>query len=313
MIAVQISSYGGKEALTINKKAARPKLSRGQILVEVGAAALNPVDNAIMSGYMKDIVPLSFPITLGGDFSGVVVEVGEGVTNFRIDDKVYGQAIVLNGGSGTLAQFVAANAANTAKMPKLMNFVEAASLPLAGVSALQAIEENINLKADQKILIHGGAGGIGSIAIQMAKNLGAYVAVTVSTDDKPYVKKLGADKVIDYTKEAFEEILTDYDAVLCLVGGETINKSFKVLRKDGVLVSLVGLPEPELAGKYHVTAIRQLTATSTGNLNRLTELVDTGKIKVHVAKVFQLNQALEAFTYLTEGHPKGKVVVRIND
>jgi alcohol dehydrogenase len=147
------------------------------------------VDSAIRAGYLKEILPLKFPATLGGDFSGVIVQVGEGVSDFKKGDKVYGQAIIWNGGSGSLAEFAAANAVNTGKQPKSINDIEAASLPLAGVSALQALEENIKLKAGQKILIHGGAGGIGSIAIQIAKGLGGYVATTASAKDKDYSRE----------------------------------------------------------------------------------------------------------------------------
>lgn len=313
MIAVQINAYGGNEVIIINNNALKPKQSRGQVLVEVSAAGLNPVDNAIKAGYMKDIVPLQFPITLGGDFSGIVVEVGEGVSNFKKGDKVYGQAICVNGGSGSLARYVAANVSNTGKMPKHLNFVEAASLPLAGVSALQAVEENIKLKAGQKILIHGGAGGIGAIAIQIAKHLGGYVATTVSADDKEYVKELGADEVIDFRKEAFEDLLTEYDAVLALVGGETFNKSLQVLKKGGILVSLVGQPDKELAENYQVRVIQQMTDTNSDRLKRVAELVEAGKIKAQIDSVFSLNQSVEAFRHLSEGHPRGKVVVRISD
>jgi len=313
MKAVQINTYGGNEVLEINENAAKPSITTGQVLVEVHAASLNPVDGAIRAGYLKEMVPLSFPATLGGDFSGVVTELGEAVSDFKVDDPVYGQAILLNGGSGSLAQFVAANTVNTARKPQNVNYVEAAALPLAGVSALQALEEHIKLEPGQKILIHGGAGGIGTIAIQLAKSLGGYVATTVRADHKNYVKELGADQVIDYQNEAFEEMLKEFDAVLDTVGGETTNKSFKVLKKGGILVSMLGQPDPELAEKYGVTAIGQSTNTNTQHLNRLAELIDGGKIKVQVDKVFPLEQAREAFKHLEEGHPRGKVAMKIKD
>jgi NADPH:quinone reductase-like Zn-dependent oxidoreductase len=313
MKAVQINSYGGSEVITINNNALKPVPARGQVLVEVSAAGLNPVDKGVSAGFGKDMVHLSFPITLGGDFAGVIVQVGEGVSGFKLSDKVYGQALCLNGGSGSLAPFVAANVSNSAIMPKHLNFVEAASLPLAGVSALQALEENIKLKSGQKILIHGGAGGIGSLAIQIAKYLGAYVATTASTDNKDFVKKLGADLVIDFKKEDFEKSISGYDAVLDLVGGETTNKSYSVLKKGGILVTLIGKPDPESDKKYQVKSLVMMTNTNTKNLNRLTELLDIGKIKPQIDKVFTLSQAIEAFKHLSEGHPRGKVVVRIND
>lgn len=313
MKAAQINTYGGNEVLEINENASKPTLAQGQVLVEVHAVSLNPVDRAIRAGYLKEMVPLSFPATLGGDFSGVVAEVGEAVSDFKVGDPVYGQAILLNGGSGSLAQFVAANAANTARKPQNVSYIEAAALPLAGVSALQALEEHIKLEKGQKILIHGGAGGIGTIAIQLAQSLGGYVATTVRTDDKNYVKELGADQVIDYQNEAFEEMLKEFDAVLDTVGGETTNKSFKVLKKGGILVSMLGQPDPELVEKYGVTAIGQSTNTNTQHLNRLAELIDSGKIKVELDKVFPLEQVQEAFKHLEQGHPRGKVVVKIED
>lgn len=313
MKTAQINTYGGNEVLEINENASKPTLAQGQVLVEVHAASLNPVDRVIRAGYLKEMVPLSFPATLGGDFSGVVAEVGEAVSDFKVGDPVYGQAILLNGGSGSLAQFVAANAANTARKPQNVSYIEAAALPLVGVSALQALEEHIKLEKGQKILIHGGAGGIGTIAIQLAKSLGGYVATTVRTDDKNYVKELGADQVIDYQNEAFEEMLKEFDAVLDTVGGETTNKSFKVLKKGGILVSMLGQPNPELVEKYGVTAIGQSTNTNTQHLNRLAELIDSGKIKVELDKVFPLEQVQEAFKHLEQGHPRGKVVVKIED
>jgi len=311
MIAVQINSFGGPEVIAINNNAPKPVPSPNQMLVEVYAASLNPVDKGIAAGYLKDMVHL--PATLGGDFSGVVVQVGEAVTDFKKGDKVYGQAIILNGGSGTFAQFVAANAANTALQPDHINFAEAASLPLAGASALQALEGHIQLKAGQKILIHGGAGGIGSIAVQIAKNLGGFVAATAGAKDMDYVKSLGADKVIDFQSEKFEEILKDYDAVLDTVNGETTAKSLKVLKKGGIIVTLLAPADPALVEKFHVIAIAQMTNTITKKLHRLTDLVNTGKVKPQVDKVFPLDKTLDAFKHLSEGHPRGKVVIKIKD
>ena len=284
MIAVQINSFGGYETLTINNNAPKPVPGSNQLLVEVYAASLNPVDNGIASGYMKEMIHL--PATLGGDFSGVVVQVGNEVSDFKKGDKVYGEAFIVNGGSGSFAQFVVANAANTAHQPKQINFVEAASLPLAGASALQAVEGHIKLKTGQKTLIHGGAGGIGSIAVQIAKNLGAFVTVTVSANDKDYAKSLGADKVIDFRNEKFEDILKDYDAVFDTFSGDTTTRSFKILKKGGIIVSMLAPPDHKLAEKYQVTAIGQSTNTNTKKLNRLTDLVNAGKLNHRLLKYF---------------------------
>jgi NADPH:quinone reductase-like Zn-dependent oxidoreductase len=309
MKAVQYSNYGGIDVLKVVTDVDKPVIHDGQVLVEIEAASINPVDYKVRLGYMKDFAPLKFPATIGGDFAGVVKETRGGDSAFKVGDKVYGQAIVLNGGSGSIAEFVAANIANTAHAPKTIDFLKAAALPLVGASAVQAIENAIKLKKGQKILIHGGAGGIGSIAIQLAKSIGAWVATTVSEKDVSFVKELGADIVIDYHKQQFDKDLKDFDAVLDLVGAEATEKSIKVLKKGGILVSLAGRPDEALAQKSDVTAMGQMTATDTKHLDRLAELVDKGVIRIHVDKVFTIDRVLEAFTYAESSHPRGKVVL----
>ncbi|MBI2598399.1 MAG: NADP-dependent oxidoreductase [Candidatus Diapherotrites archaeon] len=197
------------------------------------------------------------------------------------------------------------------KKPKKANFVEAASMPLAGISAWQALSEHMNLSAGQKILVHGGAGGIGSNAIQIAKHLGAFVAATVSPEDKQFVKKLGADQVIDYKSEPFERLVNNFDAVFDTVGGDTYKKSFQVLKKDGIIVSMLEQPDNELVKKFGVRVISQFTQVSSEKLSKLGELVDRGKIKVFVDKTFPLIKAAEALDYLQKGHHRGKVLLKI--
>lgn len=311
MKAVQINFYGGVEVLEINENAPVPQPSKGQVLVENHAASINPIDWKIRAGYLKEMAPLSFPTTLGGDFAGIVTEVGEGVTDFKVGDEVYGSAIVLNGGSGSFAQILASNTANMAHKPKSIDFIQAAALPLVGSSAIQALEEHIKLQNGQKILIHGGAGGIGHIAIQLARALGGYVATTVAGKDLEFVKLQGADEAIDYQTQAFEKVLKDYDAVFDTVGDDVTDKSFKVLKRGGVIVSMLGQPNQELAQILAVTAIGQNTITNTKHLNRLAQLVDDGKIRPHVDKVFPLKEAKEAFQHLEEGYSQGKVVLKI--
>lgn len=311
MKAVQINSYGGNDVLEINENAPKPSPAKSQVLAEVYATSINPIDWKVRAGYLKEMVPLQFPATLGGDFAGVICEVGEDVGNFKVGDEVYGQGGILNGGSGSFAEFVAANVGKVAVKPKSADFIEAGALPLAGVSALQALEDHIHLAKGQKILIHGGAGGIGHFAVQLAKSQGAYVATTVSTRDMEFTKSLGADEVIDYESEAFDEKLTDFDAVFDTVGGETTDKSFKVLKKGGIIVSMVGQPNEELAQKYGVSALGQNTDANPERLARLSKLVEDGKIKVHIDKVFPPEQAKEAFGHLEEGRHQGKVVLKI--
>jgi alcohol dehydrogenase len=196
----------------------------------------------IREGYMAQMLPLKFPATLGGDFSGVVVEVSSSVSGFKKGDEVYGQAGTLRGGSGSFAEFVLADIKVTARKPKNIDHVEAAALPLTGVSAWQALVDHIGLSRGKKILIHGGAGGIGTMAIQLAKYLGAYVATTASAKDMEYVQELGADEVIDYKNQSFQDMLKNFDAVFDTVGGDTYEKSFKVLRKGGIIVSMLEQP-----------------------------------------------------------------------
>src|SRR5918911_298152 len=188
MKSVQIKSYGGSDVIEINQMTPTPNLTTGKVLINVKVAGINPIDWKIREGYMQQMIPLQFPSTLGMDFSGVIKQVGEGVpsSNFKQDDEVYGQAGVTNGGSGAFAELALANVKHIAYKPKRLNHLEAAALPLVGVSSWQALVENIGLSKDQKILIHGGAGGIGSIAIQLAKRLGTYVATTASTNDKQF-------------------------------------------------------------------------------------------------------------------------------
>ena len=319
MKAAQINKYGGYEVFEINNDAPKPTVGEGKVLVEVYAASINPFDKAVRAGFMKNMMPLNFPAILGGDFAGVVKEIGEGVTEFKVGDEVFGSANIFSGGSGSFAEFATAKARNAAIKPKNITFEQVGALPLVGSSAVQALEEHMNLHNDQKILIHGGAGGIGHIAIQLAKTLGAYVVTTVSGNDKDFVKQLGADEVIDYKNEKFEEKIKDpstgsgqvFDAVFYTVGGEVTNKSLQVLKKGGVLVSMIGEPDAKFAEEREITAIRQGTKVNTKHLERLAQLIENGKIKVNIAKIFPLDQIQDAFKYQEELHSRGKIVLKI--
>ncbi len=311
MRAAQIQNYGGPESITITDTVEKPSLKPGQILVEVHASALNPFDSKLRSGVYKEMIPLQFPFILGGDFSGVINEIGEGVTEYALGDEVFGTALGLTGGSGAFAEFATANTKNISKKPTNVSHVEAAALVLVGVSAIQAIEQHINLQPKQRILLHGGAGGIGSVAIQLAKSKGAYVATTVSLDSKSFVQQLGADEVIDYKNQKFEELLHDYDAVYDTVGGDTTDRSFAVLKRGGVIVSMLGKPNQERAKELGITAIGQMTNTNAEHLSRLKTLIETNVIKPQIDKTFPFFQVRESFTYLETGHPRGKVVLTV--
>ena len=314
MKSAQIKRYGSSEVIEINQMTPTPNLAAGKVLVDVKVAAINPVDWKIREGYMQQMIPLQFPSTLGMDFSGIIKQVGEGVSpsDFKQDDEVYGQAGVTNGGSGAFAEVALANVESIAHKPNGLSHAEAAALPLVGVSAWQALVENIGLSKDQKILIHGGAGGIGSIAIQLAKKLDAYVATTASTNDKQFVEMLGADEVIDYKTQPFEDVIHDYDAVFDTVGGETYARSFRVLTKDGIIVSMLEQPNSELMRQFGVKAIFQFTQVNRERLTKLAELMDQkNNIDIHVDKTFPLDEAGKALDYQKNAHPRGKIVLAI--
>jgi NADPH:quinone reductase-like Zn-dependent oxidoreductase len=311
MKSAQISKYGSSEVIEINQNTSEPTVSSGKVLVIIKAAGVNPVDWKIREGGMQQIISLQFPSILGIDFSGVIKQIGEDLypSDFKQGDEIYGQAGVISGGSGAFAEMALVNTESIANKPKSLSHAEAAALPLVGVSAWKALMENIELSKDQKILIHGGAGGIGSIAIQLAKNLGAYVATTVSANDKQFVQELGADVVIDYKTQTFEDVLHEYDAVFDTVGGETYTRSFKVLKKGGIIVSMLEQPNSELMSRYGIKAIFQFTQADRERLRKLAQWVDENNIRVNVEKTFSLEEAGKALDYQKDLHPRGKVVL----
>lgn len=312
MKAIQIKKYGSNDVVEVNETASAPSLSSGKILVDIKASGVNPVDWKIREGYMQQIMPLQFPSTLGMDFSGVVKQVEDAHSDFKQGDEVYGQASIFSGGSGAFAELALASKDSIAHKPKTLNYLEAAALPLVGVSAWQALVEHIRLSKDKKVLVQGGAGGIGSIAIQLAKHLGAFVATTVSTDDKQFVQELGADQVIDYKTENFEDIVHDYDAVFDTVSGDTYKRSFKVLKKgSGMIVSTLEQPNSELMNQYGIKAVFLFSQVNRQRLTRLAEWIDQNNIRVNIDKTFSLDEAAKALDYQKEGHPRGKLVLTI--
>ena len=310
MKAAQINTYGGPEVLQLSETASQPMAKEGQVLVAVVAAGVNPFDYKVRDGSARSMVELNFPATLGGDVAGTVAAVGTGVTGFQTGQEVYGQAGALSG-EGSFAEFTPVKADQLASKPASVDFVMAAALPLVGVSAYQALVDHMHLQAGQKILIHGAAGGIGSMAVQLAKHLGAYVAATATTADVDFVKTMGADEVIDYKTKDFAALLHGYDAVFDTVGGETNAKSYTVLKPGGALVSMVAPPDKALVEQYQLQYTHQFTRVTTDRLSHITDLVDSKALRVNVDKVFPLTQAAEALEYLKTGHPRGKVVIKI--
>ncbi|MEO8691498.1 MAG: NADP-dependent oxidoreductase [Candidatus Saccharimonas sp.] len=309
MKAVQISGYGDVSVIGFNE-IDKPVVGQGQVLVEVHAASVNPFDTKVRLGYMKDMMPLKFPVTIGGDFAGVAVEVGSGVTNIAVGDRVYGQANTGFGYGGSIAEFVATSAGQTAKTPNNVDFNEAASLPLVGASALQALVEHLELKAGDNILITGGSGGIGTMAIQIAKHLGARVSATASGAGLQVAKQLGADVVYDYASDGLLKLPKDFDAVFDTVGGEVFSAVLASVKTGGKIVTM-GQGDLSRAEELGVTAIGQYTRVTSEVLDTLRELVEGGVVKSQVNSVFSLSDTAKAFETKETSKVAGKVVIEI--
>ena len=286
-----------------------PELSEDSVMIEVHAASINPIDNIVKAGYMKDVMKISFPYIMGYDVSGVVTEVGAKVSKFKIGDEVYSRPNQLDAGS--ISEYNVVKEDELAIKPSRLTHEETASIPLAGLTALQALTTKGNLKKGQKVLIHGGSGGVGTFAIQIAKHLGAEVAVTTSRSNFELVKNLGADIVIDYKTQKFEEELSDYDLVLDTMGGDIMNNSFKILKKGGSVVSIKGQDTEDLAKKYDVNFEVVFMWPSGEMLSHLTQLINDGVLKTTIDRSYSFDKVQEAYDYLQNGHAKGKVVIKI--
>lgn len=308
MKAAQIKEYGSADVINI-VEVDKPAPAEGQVLVEVQTASLNPFDTMVRAGYVAAMVP-SLPITLGGDIAGVVAALGEGADGFTVGDEVYGSANAVSGASGALAQFAVTAAGQLAKKPAGINAQTAAASVLVGVSALQAIDENAKLQSGQKILIHGGGGGIGSLAIQLAKHHGAFVATTVKASDKDYVVSLGADQVIDYEAEDYTTLIHDFDAVFDTTTGEVLEPSLAVLKSGGVAVAMLGTVDPAVAEAKHVTVITQGTQVTTERLTVLGELLEQQVLTPRIGQTFSLEDVRAAFEAREQG-TSGKIVLTI--
>lgn len=312
MRAAQFKRYGGPEVIELESGVAQPELKQGQVLLEGHAASTNPIDSAVRAGYLQAMLPLNLPVTIAGDFSGVVKQVGPGVSDLKEGDEIFGFAPVIAGGSGAAAEYVASNATTVARKPKGVSYTEAAGLPLAGVSAVQALEDHMKVKTGQRVLIQGGAGGVGSFAIQYAKYLGCSVATTARGFQEEFVRRLGADTVVDFERVDFESVLKGYDAVLDTVGGEVYRKSFGVLKKGGIVATIVqNPPDQALVSKFGANSVYVSAQVNTKSLDHLAWLVDKGALKTQVAREFPLERTRDAYTYFEQDHPTGKVVIRI--
>ena len=332
MKAFIVNQYGKREKLQLTE-IAEPAVKENDVLVQIHSASVNQLDSKIKNGEFKMILPYKIPFTLGHDVSGVITKVGSRVSKFKVGDEVYARPA--DHRIGTFAELIAMNEKDVALKPKNLSMVEAASIPLVGLTAWQALIEKANLKKGQKVFIQAGSGGVGTFAIQQAKHIGAYVATTTSADNIDLVKTLGADIVIDYRKEDFETILKDYDVVLNSQDKKTLEKSLKVLKPGGKIISISGPPDPEFGQqinanwflkiviKFLSAGIRKkakrlgvnfsflLMRAQGEQLSQITRLIESGAIKPVIDKVYPFNQTNEAMSYVEAGRAKGKVVIKI--
>jgi NADPH:quinone reductase-like Zn-dependent oxidoreductase len=308
MKAVRIHAYGGQEVLTV-EDAPMPEIGERDLLVRVVASAINPVDWKIRAGYLKDMLPYQFPIILGWDVSGVVEAVGSGVTKFKPGDAIYSRPNILRNGS--YAEFIAIDENEAAFKPKTISHACAASLPLAGITAWDVLIKTANIQAGQRVLIHAGSGGVGSLAIQLAKAHGAHVVATTSGKNIPLVKSLGADQLVDYRSQQFDHVVHEMDVVFDTIGGEVQEKSWASLKAGGILVSIVSPPSAELAAAHSARAGFVFIQPDADVLTQLAALVDAGKMRPIIAAEFALEDIVKAHALSESGRADGKIVLHV--
>jgi len=313
--AIVIESFGGREVLRPTDVPA-PVPAADEVLIEVAYAAVNPVDWKIREGMLAGMFPHEFPVILGWDAAGTVKDTGKNVAGFRTGDRVYAYCRKPKVGFGTYAEFVTMTRAAVAPIPENIGFAEAASIPLAGLTAWQSLFDAAKIQAGAKVLIHAGAGGVGSLAIQFAKDTGAEVLTTASEANHAYVKSLGADVAIDYTKENFVDAVRKrepggIDLVLDAVGNDVQRKSYEVLKKGGRLVSIVNVPLEEEARRYGVEASHVFVTPDGEQLRRIGALIESGAVKPPALREMRLEEAAEAQRQSRAGHVRGKIVLKI--
>jgi len=310
MKAVVIHEYGGPEVLKY-EDVPQPEPKQDELLIRVIAAGVNPVDGMIRSGMLDKEGRRTFPIILGGDISGVVEKVGSEITRFKPGDPVFAYVSLDN--SGGYAQYALVTEREAAPKPRSLIYVEAAAVPIVALTAWQALIDTAKLKAGQTVLIHGGSGGVGSFAIQIAKAHGAKVIATASTANQELLKQLGADVAIDYTKQNFEDIAKDVDVVLDSIGKDTLTRSYGVVKKGGIIVSLVARPDPAELEKHGIRGEALSVDPNSDELSEIGKLIDEKKINVIVSQTFPLSQARKAQEQVATGHTRGKIVLKVAD
>ncbi len=332
MKALVLKRYGGAEQIEF-ADIPRPTIKPDEILVRVHAAGLNPIDYMIPKGTFKPMLKFELPATLGSDLAGIVVEVGSRVSGFKVGDAVF--ASVFDLGTGSLAEFAAVPEFAAAHKPSNLDFVQAASIPMVGLTSWQALNERLLLKRGQKVFIPAGSGGIGTFAIQLAKHLGAKVGTTTSTANVGLVRSLGADEVVDYKTQEFDKVLGGYDAVLGTVRGDGLEKALRIVKPGGNVVSLIGPPDVAFARTRGMNFFmrfvfgllsRKIIGLATKQdasysflfmrpdgrqLAQIAELLETSRIRPVIDKVVPFVEAKQALAYLEQGRARGKVVVQM--
>ncbi|KWU67548.1 NADPH:quinone reductase [Bacillus mycoides] len=310
-----------------------PEINEYEVLAEIHVASINPIDFKIRDGKVKMLLKYEMPLILGNDFSGVIVKTGAKVTRFKVGDEIYARP--RKNKIGTFAEYIAIHEDDVALKPKNLSFEEAASIPLVGLTSYQALHDIMHLQKGQKILIHAGSGGVGTFAIQLAKIMGATVATTASEAGANLVNSLGADEIINYKTEKFEDILTNYDAVFDTIGGTTLEKSFDIIKSGGNIVSVSGMPNARFGKEFgsgffktllFSLASKKLTALekkhsaqysflfmkpSGDQLRIIANYIESGKIKPIIDRVFPFEDAQKAMEYSESGRAKGKIIVKI--
>ena len=305
MKAIRIHAYGGPSVL-VYEDAPRPQPGSGEVLVRIHAAGVNPVDWKVREGNRKQTLNHSLPLIPGWDVSGVVEATGSGVAGFKKGDEVYSRPDIAR--DGAYAEYIVIRESEVAHKPKSIDHMHAAAMPLAALTAWQSLFDAAGLRAGKNVLIHAAAGGVGSFAVLLAKWKGAYVIGTSSKRNLDFVRELGANEAVDYEKTRFEDVVHDVDVVLDTIGGETQKRSWKVLNKGGILVSIVAPPAAEEAAR-RVRQAFVLVQPNAGQLAEMAKLVDAGKLRSVVGIVFPLSEARRAQELIQTGHTRGKIVL----
>jgi NADPH:quinone reductase-like Zn-dependent oxidoreductase len=313
MNAIRIHNYGGPAVLQF-EDAPRPQLGKGEVLVRVHAAGVNPLDWKVRSGSLNGFIQHKLPLIPGWDVSGVVEQVGPGPAaagRFKKGDEVFAMADPTR--DGAYADYVAVRATALAIKPKSLHHVRAAATPVSALTAWRSLFDLGHLQPGQRILIHGGSGGVGHFAVQLAKWKGAYVIATASTNNWDLLRKLGADETIDYTIQKFENVAHKIDIVLDTIGGETQERSWLVLKKGGVLISLVQPPSEQKANQFGVRGIMCTVQPDGAQLSAIAKLIDSAKLRPTIDRILPLSEARRAHELSQNGHARGKIVLRVKD